>query len=196
MARSSDSPNLGFMVDIETLGTSTESVVVQLAIQPWIMDDESVKIAPMFYDIPIGPQLDMIPARSVSADTLGWWMKQSDAARESINFIGGDFEELKASMLHMIRQFSVIANGQPYEVWARGPQFDIAIIESLLRQCGLSAPWEYNTVRDLRTLMALANLSSNDVPKPAGFVAHHALWDAKFQIDCYHEALRRLWSKA
>ena len=112
MARSSDSPNLGFMVDIETLGTSTESVVVQLAIQPWLMDDESVKIAPMFYDIPIGPQLDMIPARSVSADTLGWWMKQSDAARESINFIGGDFEELKASMLHMIRQFSVIANGQ------------------------------------------------------------------------------------
>ena len=79
-----------------------------------------------------------------------------------------------------------------YEIWARGPQFDIAAVESLMEECGVEVPWVYDSVRDLRTLMAAAGITTDDVPKPEGMIAHHAGWDCIYQIRCYMEANRRM----
>lgn len=185
------------MMDIESLDTGPNSVVLQIALYGLDGDEESLFDSHVHSFFPIQPQLDLIRPRTISAQTLFWWMLQDDAARLKFERnVLEDHEDLEILMRHLTREFNrMTENGKrDYELWARGPQFDVVNVESLYRDMGMKAPWQYNKVRDLRTLMAQAGLRSDDVPKPTGFVAHNAAWDCKYQIAQYLAARRALRS--
>lgn len=185
------------MFDIESLDVGPRSVVTQIGMYGFDLDDEEILPDPVMSYLPIQPQLNLINPRSVSASTIIWWMGQSSNARAGFEQSSGDdFEELASLMRHLVRNFNRLTNNGTlaYELWARGPQFDIVNIESLLIDVGLPVPWKYNRVRDLRTLMAQANLKTADVPEPKGYVQHHAGWDCRYQLDCYMAARKALRS--
>lgn len=181
------------MLDIESLDVGPRSVVTQIALYAFDQDEGSIMDDCIWSFIPIQPQLDLIRPRTISASTLIWWMRQEEAARKLFERNDDeDFGTLGTLMRHFLREFNRITRGRTYELWARGPQFDVVNVETLLADLGLKAPWDYGSVRDLRTLMAAAGLRSADVARPEGFIAHQAGWDCRYQIAQYEEAKRHL----
>jgi 3' exoribonuclease, RNase T-like len=187
--------NLGFMFDIESLDVGPKSIVTQIAFVAFDLADPLTPIREVSEFLPIQPQIQM--NRTFSADTLIWWMGQSVEARVRFNQnTGNDLDELPSLIRSVTRKFRNLVGGddvESYQVWARGPQFDIVNIESLITDVGELVPWRYDSVMDLRTMMKLAGLKSADVEKPATLIDHVALDDCKFQILCYAEAWRKIW---
>lgn len=191
------SPKIIIMVDIETLGkTSANVIVTQMAVIAAPADDLSERVMFDSYYLPLQPQIEA--GRKMDGDTICWWMDQDDAARQKFsNNLGGDSDSLIAFVRAYIRKIAQVidAAGGNYEVWAKGPQFDISIMESLFAMCGETPPWEYNTVRDLRTLMAVAGIHTADVDSH-DIVPHVALEDCRFQLRCYDAAIKVLGEPA
>lgn len=186
-------PNgLGIMVDIESLDLGPRSVVTQIAFVAFPLDDPDTVVKEVNEFLPIQPQLAL--NRTMSASTILWWMTQSDDARGLFQYNDGDdLDELLAMVRSVSRKFTQSLAGFPsYEVWARGPQFDIVNLESLLIDCGESVPWKYDRVRDLRTIMGAANLKTADVVPSREFTKHVAIEDCYFQIECLYAAHRKL----
>lgn len=180
------------MIDIETLGLDPRTVVTQFAFAAYERDDPETIIREAEEYLPIQPQLHV--GRTIRADTVIWWMGQSDAARAGFNQNSGDdMAELIALVQSLHRKISqVIEEADEVEIWAKGPQFDIVAIESLFDDIGLSAPWKYGQIRDLRTIMAAAGVDRHSVEFPASLTPHHALSDCKYQILQLTESWRRM----
>jgi len=186
------SKRVGFMMDIESLDLGPNSVVTQIAFVAYDLDDPEIIYREVEEYLPIQPQIAL--SRTINADTIIWWMQQDDKARARFEANrGSDMEELIALVGSVATKMAaVIEECSEYEVWARGPQFDMVNVESLMLACGVQTPWKYDRVRDLRTVMELANVHTKDIPLPAGLVQHVALSDCKYQIVCLTESLRAL----
>ena len=188
-------PTILCMTDIESLDVGPRSIVSQIGMVFARADDPETVIKEVLVYLPIQPQIAL--KRTLSAQTLVWWMKQSDEARAEFEAnTGDDFEELPSLLRHVIRQYNQVVGDETCEVWARGPQFDVVNIESLMADCALQAPWGYNVVRDLRTLMALAGLRTQDVTRPIELTDHMALMDCKYQLMCYAESMKHLRARS
>lgn len=188
-------PSRVLMLDIESLALGTRPVITQVALLGYDLEEDELLEPRHVQFYPVDPQQQIIPPRRISASTIAWWMKQSDEARARFEqSVSDDFAELPALARHLIGTFNQLTlDGRAnYELVARGPQFDVAAIETLLEDLGLKAPWDYSKVRDLRTLLATAGINGMNVPKPAGFIPHVAYWDARWQLNQYIAARRRL----
>lgn len=189
-------PKVIIMTDIESLALGTRPVITQVAMISVSIDDPDSIVREIWNHFPVQPQLELMPSRDISASTIAWWLRRSDDARRKMaESIEGDYEDLAALVRHTAREFGFMIEGLKrgeYEVWARGPQFDIAALETLFKECGVDVPWDYESVRDLRTLMAMAAITKGDVTMEGDLIPHQARSDALFQIRCYVEANRLL----
>jgi hypothetical protein len=190
-------PKLVLMLDVETLATTTSAVVWQSALYGIDSSDPTTLLDfPSHQYLPIQPQLDLLPARQIQADTLLFWMKPENAeARElmATECDSPDFDELSAVLRHFNRALEryIDQSGGDYELWTRG-QFDLPIMQSLLTQAGLPILWDFRKTRDLRTLESVSGVSYRDVPQPQGFIKHRADWDAIFQLSHWAACMKAL----
>lgn len=189
---------IGLMLDNETLDLGPRSVVTQVGIIAFPLDDPDSELRRIDQDLPVQPQLTL--GRTMSFATVLWWMQQEDKARARfIENTGNDMEELLAFVRSIHRKIGEVihqAGGkQNVELWAKGPQFDVVNIETLFSDCGLDVPWSYDSVMDLRTTMKLAGVRTEDVDS-TGIVKHVAISDCKFQIRCYAECMKHLRSNS
>lgn len=186
-------PDMIVMIDVESLDLGPRPVITQIAMLGYdLQEDELLDDRHVQY-YPIEPQQRIIPARTISASTIVWWMNQSDEARERFKYsTETEFEDLASRLRNLITVFNQLTDyGKTnYEVVAKGPQFDIVAIETLLVECGLSVPWNYQRVVDLRTMLTRAGINPKNVAKPAGCIPHVAFWDARWQISQYLAASR------
>lgn len=191
---------IGLMLDIETLGIASDAVVIEIAMVPFDLYDEdrfADHVGEFREYLPVDPQI--AAGSTVSASTLAWWMgsdQVSDRARIRMSKrLEGDTPML-AKVLERaafnMRSWRKAANGDGFELWAKGPQFDVVILERLLNTAGIHIPYKYNEVRDLRTLIKEADLDLELVTKPKDFIAHSALSDCRFQIASYYAARTKL----
>lgn len=183
------------MLDTETMGLSPKSVVTQLALYPYDPEEDTVYDNQVIWSfLPLQPQIDA--GRVIEADNILWWMTQSDEARAMFDRNTGDSHTLMVLLQHFVHRFRELTKGVDWELWAQGPQFDVPLVENLLRMFQLPVPWEegmdYRRVRDLRTLVAEAGIDPYSVEKPTGFVKHQAGWDCRYQLRIYREARRHL----
>jgi hypothetical protein len=162
------------MIDIETLGTRPNAPVTTIG--ACFFDPLTGEIGKEFYR-----KIDMADSMrfgTADPDTIKWWLKQDSAAQ--LELVKG-----KDLLADVLRDFSSFYNkGQDTAVWGNGPTFDITILEYAYAKClGEKAPWPFWNVRDVRTVVQLAE---GLVSKPAAFtkggVAHNALDDCYFQI--------------
>ena len=188
-------PEVILMLDIESLALGPRPVITQAALLGYDLNEDELLDSRHVQYYPVDPQQMIIPPRRIMATTIAWWMKQSDDARENFELsTSNDFQDLPALGRNLISVFNQLTNNgtRPYELYARGPQFDVVAIETLLEELGLEKPWKHDSVRDLRTLLALAGVNPKNVVKPAGFIPHIAYWDARWQINQYLHAKRVL----
>lgn len=108
----------------------------------------------------------------VSKDTLEWWEQQSEEAKKPLFLSVKTPDQILIDLSEFIEEDDL--------VWGNGSVFDISILASWIRQFGAEPPWKFYNVRDVRTVVDLAEVDRS------AFVfegtAHHALHDALHQV--------------
>lgn len=178
------------MIDLETLGTFMNAPVVTIG--SCFFDPMTGEIGDKFYR-----KIDMVDAMrfgSADGETLRWWLKQEKAAQLEL----ANAKDMLGDVLTDLGKF--YNTGHDATVWGNGPSFDCTILDYAYHKClGKKAPWPFWNVRDVRTVVQLAE---GLVKKPAAFtkggVAHNALEDCIFQVGYVSkmwQALRKVESK-
>ena len=134
---------MNIMLDLETLGTRVGSVI--LSIGAYELETER-----KFYSV-----IDMkscFQARlSVDHDTVAWWMKQSDEARQVFN----DPEKVTLNKA-LLGLSTWLSKSRSPIIWGDGSNFDCSLLEAAYRASGqIECPWHYTKVRCYRTLKNL-----------------------------------------
>lgn len=164
-----------FSLDVETLSTRYDAAILSIGCVRF--DRDTGEIGSRFYK---AITLDTtLRSGHVSGDTLTWWMGQSSAAKRVLNEMG---REPLANALHLLGSF--IRNAGAPRVWGNGASFDITILEAAFVNGGhgLTPPWHYMNIRDMRTIVDAAIAKGFDpwqIPKVG--TIHHAGDDAEYQ---------------
>lgn len=159
------------MLDIETLGTRPQSVVLTIGavkFDPWATDVDTDN--GLYSRIDVDEQIAM--GRHVHQDVIDWWGKQAEDVREEA--LGDHDRDSVDTMLDKLNKFLVGCNN----IWCQGPAFDAVILEDLYRHKERPTPWNFWQVRDSRTLFK----TFGDPRDKNAKGAHNAL------IDCYYQA--------
>jgi len=165
------------MIDIETLSTAPDALVLSIGARqfdcvgregPWF--GEALLVVPDLVD-------QLLMGRRVDRSTQEWWSKQDPQAATHWRTPSKAFTVRTA-----LAELHTFVRDAP-RVWARGPHFDIAILDSLYQCYGMKSPWRYNTIRDVRTycddrspIRTLPPIAISDMPP------HHPLKDCELQI--------------
>jgi hypothetical protein len=160
--------NTDVMIDLETLATSTDAVILTIGavkfdpfgsdIKEPAMDSFYVKI-----DIDSCDELGLVS----NDDTIAWWAQQDKAAQAEA-FEGDDRIHIRDAF-DQLYKFCWGAK----RVWSNGAAFDIPICEHVYKKLNKAIPWSFWAVRDVRTAFDLG-INPNRPP----VMAHHALQDA------------------
>jgi hypothetical protein len=168
------------MLDIETLGTCPDCVVLTLG---------AVKFDPKTLNEP-GPGIYCKPdvddqitmGRIVREDTMEWWSRQAEDVREEA--LGMDGRISVEQMLKELNKFCVGVNN----IWAQGTVFDIGILEHLYKQYNMAPNWQYWQIRDSRTLFG-----THGDPRVKGKAGlHNALEDCVSQAVAVQTVYKQL----
>lgn len=161
-------------IDIETLGTSADAMVLQIGACEF--DPATHQIgAKMKLNLYADEQKD----RKIDFDTVRWWMEQDPViAHEVFNKPDTTLDVAK----DMLKDFT----GSADCIWANPPQFDLVILQSLFGE----SPWSYRKERCFRTVRNLHDPNGKMKP-PVNLAKHDALadavWQASYLINIFYE---------
>ncbi len=173
------------MVDLETLATTPNSVILTLGavkFDPWgrNVDRSEHNILYRRIETESCETLGMI----IDPGTLEWWGKQSpEIIDEAFN------PEDRHPINQVIDEFHKFAWGCD-AFWSHGSIFDIMILETYYRKLGKSFPWNFWQVRDTRTIFDLGY--DPEMPQNS---KHNALEDAYRQAVGVQNMFRKVARK-
>ena len=161
------------MLDLETMDTGSNAAIV--AIGAVVFDRALNKIVHRFYTgVSLQSAIDV--GCTVNGDTVMWWLKQKEAARNALLF--GANLSLSSALHHFTEWLDNYTNGNR-RVWGNGSDFDNVILANAYKRCKLLVPWQYKYNRCYRTLCA--EYPDIKFERPEDSVYHHALDDAESQ---------------
>ena len=159
------------MIDLETVGNKADSVIVSIGAVKFDLDG-NIDNNGFYASIDMSSNLDL--GRKVDEETLLWWLKQPAAAQQV-------FFENKMALPTALEELSDWLETRHWKVWAKGPSFDIAMLEhAYARSCKMEVPWEFWNARCVRTYMNLPG--AKGIEAPVEGVKHNALSDAYQQV--------------
>lgn len=159
------------MLDIETLGTTPNSVIVSIAAVKFNFGNDEMEEFEINIDVKSSKGFGML----VEKETLEWWATQpkevrnawlkdpvhiTEALDQFIEFLGPD---LKNNV-----------------IWCNGMNFDYPVLEWSLKACSKPVPWKYWNLRDARTVYSVFDLNMKEFPRVGDY--HNAIDDCKTQI--------------
>lgn len=161
------------MVDLETMGNNPYSAIVSIGAVEFNLD--TGEIGEKFYQT-VSLQSCLDAGLIVNADTIMWWMQQSDDARKELSTNCVDL----AVALQKFSQFMFQCEGEYCQVWGNSARFDLGILSDAYRKCSLATPWSFRNERCVRTLVSF----NPELRKKSTFVGtqHNALHDCLHQI--------------
>lgn len=170
-------------LDIETLGTSVDSVI--LSVGAIAFDPKDGSLYDHFYmNVDIWSALDA--GLTIDDETLAVWRTPEFLeARLALH-------SNQRSIRHVLEKFAEWLNGpvNVQHVWAKPPQFDCALLGAAYKRLGMSVPWNHRAPRCLRTLLDVSEFDEKTIPFEG--VKHHALDDARHQAKVVAAAKAKL----
>lgn len=160
----------GIMLDIETLGTSHNALILSIGAAEF-KDGEILHT----FHTKINPDSCVAAGLSIDPDTVFWWLEQSEEARRSV--LTGIRVPLESALLELTSVF----DWKGKQVWANGATFDITILESAFKAFDYPTPWQYWDVMDYRTVKNIVPREIYQACKVEATVKHDALADAVAQ---------------
>lgn len=171
------------MVDLETMGTETDTQVISIGAVRFRMGSQDDVETIMEPDRAFYARCNLydqaIRGRTENPETAAWWADQSDAARAV-------FDEEEEDVAHVLKSFTRFCKGAS-RIWGNGNMFDNAIVRSLYTTYGQDYPVGYWKDLDVRTLTYLWNFLTNwqskgKRPEVTLGEEHNALDDARRQV--------------
>jgi 3' exoribonuclease, RNase T-like len=183
------------MVDIETLGTSSDATIFQ--------------IAAISFDIRTGDILDNFNGIAdisvednlkVDGSTLKWWLNtDKELLAHLLNNGDGSPTELLQDFHTWLTQQTPVSSD--LFLWGNGILFDNKMIQQQLEDIGLFYPINYKNDRDVRTIVDLAGaklgLSEKELKdqyNDESLVHHNAFDDVLYQVrlvtGCYNALIK------
>ena len=156
------------MMDIETLGTNFNCVVIQVSMVKF--DWNKNILGRLTLNLSMEEQL--MKGRTIDQDTIDWWKKQNKEIFESC--IKDQIKPYQA--LNRICAFVE----KDDIIWSHAT-FDAPIMNSLFKDFDLRTPWKYTNARDIRTLIDMSEVNLNDYNWEKK--THNSMDDCEFQID-------------
>lgn len=167
------------MIDLETFGVNKTAVIVQIG--ACYFDRVTGEIGETF-KVNISPVSGVKAGCRMDAQTVSWWMGQSDAARASI--LAEPQLDINEVMEHL-NQFLSKAK----HIWSHAT-FDFCIIMEVMSLLDIKPKFSYKNARDIRTLSHLTGNKSFDGNRDG--IHHDALDDCKHQVKYCVVALNSL----
>lgn len=165
------------MIDIETMGTDPSAAILTIGVcifDPYGKDTESSITDDRKFNVVISLEDNQNQGRTLDANTVMWWLRQSKEAQTSLNV--GDITNLK-NALTQYKTFISSQNAKVTRIWAKSPDFDVVIMRNALKSQKMSDSFGYFESRCVRTLTEAA-YPNGDQPAIGVGVAHNALDDA------------------
>lgn len=177
---------LDIMVDLETLGNSTNPVLVQLAAICFKIEEGKPLDE---INLLINPKSCVKVGLKSSGDTLDFWLKQDDQVIKNVIvkslLEGKDLKEVLLSFSLWIKEMMKKYNCKKVKIYGNGPAADCVWIRSAYEACNLEKPWFYFDDVCVRTYVDIGVRAFNFNPKKdMKFEGekHNAIDDVKHQI--------------
>jgi len=174
---------MNIMVDIETLGTDSDTMILTIGAIPFT--NEAKIVAPKtewFYKkVDLNSYKKYKNDFSMDYNTLIWWLKQDDKPRYEA-FIEKPRDPIDVVMEDFAKWLIKTTNND-IRIWSHGKDFDTVVLQHAFKVVSVDCPWTYWNTRDTRTVYSMAGIDMRDITIPEGFDAHNALGDCLKQID-------------
>lgn len=175
-----------FMVDIETLSTAVNAMVLSVGAVEFDPITGEIK-REFYYELDLSGQ----NGRHISASTVQWWFKQCVENQKNIDLMVKENKWKDDVKFVLIKLGAFISGNDAHYVeraedykkialWSCDPDFDIAILANLYEEHKLLVPWKYSEPKSVRTVRTLAELHNIGLPKDNA--SHNALEDCIRQV--------------
>lgn len=174
------------MVDLETLDSRETAVILSIGAVRFSLDPPEL-ITPEFLGL-IDAEDCQRYGLTIGANTVRWWMGQSEEARKALYQVKAPYADLTLHpallevALKVFNQF--ILDVPDTKVWGNGATFDNMILRNAFRACEIKPAWSYRNDLCYRTMKTMfptsVPLIEKNPAQPSG-VPHNALDDARRQ---------------
>lgn len=170
-----------FMVDIETLGVISGSIITEIAIVQFDLRNGTISKELLLY-----PSIDEQAHAGMTMDwgTLVWHAEHDTGVFSSRK--EKPISEVVSDLNYFIQGPDWTSTGSQtrYFIWSNSPNFDMVMIQEMIRKVKVQyAPvWRYRQLMDFRTAVFMRRLLRPEIEDKKIEVAHNALADCKTQI--------------
>lgn len=171
MTPMNDPHRFTLMIDIESLGLSPDSRILQVGYCVGDLQERTIVKGPISHLLRVDEQKD----RAVDFGTLSWWMQQDKAVAGPIFAPCGD----RVPLNFLFSIFEGVVGLYPgCTVWASPAMFDLSM---LTHAWDGKKPWSYSAERDMMTLYKLLD-PKGELKPSENAKAHDAGADAEWQM--------------
>lgn len=139
--------NRAVSIDIETMGKSPTSAITSIGA---VMFDPAGDWIGEEFHVNVSLDSALFHGLTADADTVLWWLAQSDDARGAL--VAGQINAVSL-MPALDALIDYLPKG--VEIWANGASFDFPILANAYLQMHTATPWEFYKERCLRTLKGI-----------------------------------------
>jgi len=175
------------MVDIETLGTDTNSVIVSISAVAF--DLANGKIGSSF-EIGIDILEQALSGGIIDNSAIAWWYTQSKEAKEALTRIESHSVGKSLDAFNKWITKNSLVNLKDVKLWGNGSGFDNVLIRNLYRRHDIDFVLPYWCDNDVRTLVTLANIDTRNYKFDG--TKHNGIDDCLHQIKYCTDAYRSL----
>lgn len=153
---------MNIVIDIETLSLKTNAAILSIG--------AVAENGKSFY-VELDWRYQGGSSFHISEEVLSWWNEQTTQCPLHGTMLPG-------TGLTLLRGFIQAREKEAEKapkIWARGPQFDIVVLEHAFDFYGMEKPWHYKNIRDIRTAL---DLIKPETPIIEPTQKHHAEADA------------------
>ncbi len=157
--------HLDLTIDFETCALSANAAPMQVAVVPWLRDNDT---DPFCNEEELKPYVAHIDLRTCvvdgfdfDPDTIKWWARQSEAAKDAvINGLPLSIHNVSLDLLLWIKEIVTKYQLESVCLWCQGMDVDIAILRNLCRKYhqDLESIVPHTSFRDCRTIILEAAL--------------------------------------
>lgn len=175
------------MIDNETLDTLPSAVMLSVGAVRFNQFSDDMDDSCFYAVIDIQDQINL--GRTISADTLKFWMQQSAKAREV--FFDKGAMPLREAMEAFVMWVS--NGGGKTNPWSMGATFDVPMIEHACRSLGIEVPWNFWKIKCMRHHKELPGAKDVYDSIPRLGTHHNALDDAIHQARAAQAITKKLF---